>query len=199
VDIYQGWNIATEGNSGWFCKTCGYSLSWEDAEQVGRENYKCKFCNQKIVFKSLGLKVIEEDVKFFDINNVYNTSWYHASQKDNWLENILSYNNPSVVHLGSKNTALSRKKDYDNSNHLLDNSVEGSDWFLYEVKILPSASISKRVWEDVDKDFPRNVDELLESKYLFDIIRYVNFWERPGSISLLANPNFIKVVNKKIL
>lgn len=199
MDIYQGWNIATNSMSGWFCKTCGYSLSWEEAKNVGRSaNQKCVCCNEKISVDMLGVKVLENDTRFFDIKNVYDSIWYHASKKNDWLDSVLDFNDPSVVHLGSLDAALARKEDYEYSNNLV-NSETKDDWFLYEVRILPEAYVSNRVWEDADKSFPRTVDELLASKYAVDIVRYVNFWECPGSISLLANPRCLKLVNKRVL
>lgn len=199
MDIYQGWNIATNNTSGWFCKNCGYSLSWDETKHIGRSLTKCHICGDALMLPNMGLKVLEEDIRLFDIQNVYNTVWYHASKKENWLDNIISLQDPPVVHLGSRETALSRLNDYEYSNSLVKSYDTGDKWFLYSVKINSDSYVSNRVWEDADKDFPRTVDELLMSKYVFDIIRYVNFWERPGSISLLANPLKIQVVNVSVI
>lgn len=192
MDKYQGWNVAVDGTSGWFCKGCGHALSWDETLTVGRTVNNCSICNTVWTPEKMGVKILEKDIRFFDNQNVYETLWFHASKKENWLEEVLNTFDVPVVHLGSYDAAIARVEDYKHSASVVGNEDVSVDWFIHEVRILPSAYIYRRIIEDVDKVFPRTVEELLNEKGA-DIVRYVNAWENQGSVSLIANPNVLKL------
>lgn len=188
------WNVAVDNRSGYACPSCGYQLTNKESILVGRNSSSVCSCGAKWQPKEMIVKVIEDSLSFFDDNHTRETIWFHASRKENWLEEVLSTYDTPVVHLGTRETALARVEDYRYADKVLD--IENSDeWFLYEVR-LKDGMLSPRVWEDEDTAFPYTVDELIDSKMSSDFVRYVNRYETPGAISLLANPECVTVIRK---
>lgn len=137
------------------------------------------------------VKVVESSLPFFDDMKVRETVWFHASRKKDWLDKVLSSYDIPVIHLGTRETALARVADYKYVNNVINGGDE--DWFLYEVK-LGDGLLSPRVWQDEDKLFPYTVNELINSKMTADFVRYVNRYETPGQISLMANPKYVSLL-----
>lgn len=188
------WNVAIDNRSGYACPSCGYQLSNEESVLVGRDDSTVCSCGAKWQPKEMVVKVTEASLPFFDDKHTRETIWFHASRKKNWLDEVLASYDIPVVHLGTREAALARVADYQYANNVLEQD-DNAEWFLYEVR-LQDGLLSPRVWEDVDTAFPYTVSELIDSKMASDFVRYVNRYETPGTISLLANPECITVVRE---
>lgn len=84
-----------------------------------------------------------------------------------------------LVHIGTRYSALDRAKH------------AGAD-YLYRLRVDPLATIHPLISKDKFDDW--NEREGL-STFHYDIYRYTNMWESPGSISLLVKPTAITVVD----
>lgn len=84
-----------------------------------------------------------------------------------------------IVHVGSRYSAEQRAAHmgtYDN---------------LFKLRISPEATIDPEIWEDQEDSW-----EVAMVDYEYDVTRYVNMWESPGSISLLVKPTVIDLVSQ---
>jgi len=62
---------------------------------------------------------------------------------------------------------------------------------LFKLRISPEATIDPEIWEDQEDSW-----EVAMVDYEYDVTRYVNMWESPGSISLLVKPTVIDLVSQ---
>lgn len=190
---FQNWIVAPAGKSGWYCKKCEYNLSHSEAGQVERTIKTCPNCNTKVTAESLGRYLLSETTTLFNPDEVRKISWFHATTREDWMDSLLSMNDAPLVHLGTQVSSVMRARDLRDDPH----RPRGERWIIYETRIKSDARISSKVSPDDDQDFPYYVSETdnPRSKYGQGIIRYINGFEHPGSMSLLARPEDVEVVN----
>jgi predicted Zn-ribbon and HTH transcriptional regulator len=216
------YTIAPEGKSGTFCKECGYHLTEEESSDAtlsfnrGNES-ACPNCDHRVPtyngtadsgMAGYGLSLLPESVKYADENYVRQTKWYHATIRENWHEGVLAneeekwkvsrirkgQDDAMLVHLGTLDAAKRRMADINEQNSFRKGKQE---WFIHEVTLDADCEVSTTITPDEDSKAPeyayqcveRN-DDVYSAK---GATRYVNMYENPGSISLLANPKAFKV------
>jgi hypothetical protein len=125
------------------------------------------------------IAVLPGSAKFFDTDAVRPATWYHATYMENWMGTVLTNDHCylPILHIGTRQSALDRAKHQGYS-------------YLYSIKVDEDATINPTVVDDATDGW----DEYAED-YQYGITRYVNRWESPGSISLLANPLAITVIS----
>lgn len=123
------------------------------------------------------IAVLPGSAKFFDANAVRSASWYHATYMEDWMGAVFSnaVEDFPILHIGTRNAALDRAKHQGYS-------------YLYRIKVDEDTTIHPQVVDDATTSW----DDLAVN-YPHGITRYVNRWESPGSISLLAHPLAITV------
>jgi hypothetical protein len=133
-------------------------------------------------------------------------AWYHAGSPD-------FLNNPMYVHIGSRQAAEDRvdpknwdSRDEESFLHTRRNSG------LYEVRLAHGARVSPEIESDEEMSYrfaptqrhlearervgrTYDEDEISISKD-FDAYPYVNEYEAKGSVSLLANPEKLRMVRR---
>lgn len=143
---------------------CGNLLKAEDADLTVRPDYQ----------KYMNLRSTRQEI-----------FWYHASDLPDWERKITQYADPLMVHIGSEHSALDRAR-YVGAN------------YLYKLQLKKEFTISPTIVDDYNY-WP---DHLSETRYpgenynfsqFSDITRYVNRYEIPGSISLLARADAVAV------
>jgi hypothetical protein len=216
------YTVAPAGKSGTFCKECGYHLSEEESSDatlhfnLGQDS-PCPNCDNKVPgragMEGYGLSLLPESVKYADDNYTRQTKWYHATKRANWHEGILqneqdqwslrsmpSYDEDmdttALVHLGTLDAAKRRMADLNDKNSF---KKEKQEWFIHEITLDADCDVSATITPDENYHVPKYAyeceqreDDVYSSK---GVTRYVNMYENPGSISLLANPKAFKVTN----
>lgn len=183
-----GWEIASEGRSGFACPICRYEYSEaEENYRVTNVGWDCIECGEEFEGEMALVSVRADAVKFFDDDVVRETEWYHATTRENWHESIArGGDNSRLAHLGTKEAALQRIW-YASSR---DKSIQAKKWRIYRVTLKPDVPIHANVMGDDLFGEPSTVAEARQDKdYEADgVTRYVNTFEQVGSVSLVANP-----------
>ena len=149
--------------------------------------------NCKVDVESRSAELIEDSA-------ARTTVWYHATTRENWDKNILVRNpreGDLYVHLGTKSAAIERI--HDSLDH------KGGEFYLYEVTLMEDTNLASHILSD-DNVWPThtNSDERYADSWepvdwkneiqVHDAVRYLNRWETPGSVSMLARASKIQVV-----
>jgi hypothetical protein len=115
-----------------------------------------------------------------DANKAKEAIWYHATNRKNWMADLLDYDISDgfpLVHVGIVDAAI---------NIMDDQYVGSDDWiYLYKVKLSPTAVLDPELYED-ENMWPvrtKNIEDVPANAF-----RYVNRYEATGSISLLVDP-----------
>jgi hypothetical protein len=186
------WHTAPEDRSGLFCIKCKYYLNEVEAYNIHRMLNSCPQCENVFVADEMGVHLRADNVKFFDDDAVKETLWFHASNRSNWMQNLLDHPNGPLLHMGSLESALSRARDKRDSAI----TEQSDDWFVYELKLADNVEIEKNLVYDLEEYAPSTIKQLRQQGYeTYTVLRYMNFYEHPGSISLIANPVKVSVIN----
>lgn len=174
------------GLSALACNFCGEHFS-KDQEFIAMSSYNatCRYCLENCEASEMLLTILPGYQKYLKISAVKDEEWYHATWRDDWmgdLEGFHQYKNKiPMVHIGSKESALDRA------------DAAGYDR-MYSMRLKPGAKISRYVVED-DNLWPVYLDEIdttFEKGYS-NVTRYINRYEVPGSISLLADYSQLEI------
>lgn len=196
--------IAVSKDRPLFCAHCRTSFTKEEHEEMlsnaSVEDYPCGACGKKNTWNDCGVDILKPDAKLLDKEAVKENLWFHVTKRKNWIEDINASGAEDItklpmIHVGSKEAALDRLA------HLSEGKT-GQKWYLYAVKVNPVAPIADKIHGDED-DFPVTYGDAHEEQKkgyaISGVTRYVNRYEAPGTISLLANPSAIKVVETREL
>lgn len=185
---------------------CSHCLQW--ATQSGWEKWLTKphhpficACGKTLAGgggtinpSTTNLGVRENDYHMYlSGDTIHDQKWYHATQRKNWLKNIRveSGKPPFYPHVGSLETV----QEFILQRELGVSYVGiGGSWILYEVSINEDATLQTgpACGDEVDEGgWARRMRR--ERK---DVVRYVNLYESPGSISLVARPSALKINSK---
>lgn len=163
----------------------------------------CKVCGKEVDTDTTELSILPDYHKFLNKKELFNRVWYHATDREDWeqgLKDFLTapYYIPGTghvdrpiteqrrifVHLGSKESAARRSKDL------------GGLPYTYKVMMFPDKDVSSKVFADHNW-WPHWLGERSGAFSQFtEINRYVNRYEVPGSVSLLAAQGSFRVVER---
>lgn len=145
----------------------------------------CKDClnvdvaGVRITEEALALMMSEEAVK--------GRVWFHATRVEDWDYRLKT--SGKTVHMGTKESAFALMRGRDKYN-----LHSREPFFLYELVIDDNSLISPNTCPDLASDWQVLVSDL-EDLTGSDFVRYVNSYEDAGSVSLIGNPNKMRVIN----
>jgi hypothetical protein len=164
-------------------------------------------CNCEEKYSNLSqfeIWVRPDAASFFSEKKVRSGTWFHATDNPDWFKSVQNggdsnnedYGSGDVmVHLGMKDSAIARANQ--RKDEYLTYGIALDRWFLYEVKLADEAQIHAEIQED-DNEFPTRSNQKAPEYFdwlPYGVTRYLNAYELPGSISLLANANSIKLLS----
>lgn len=154
------------------CGTPGYGMSWS-CRNDGGYNIACWST-------SIAGFIVDADHAHFvrKTENVRAQTWFHLAGSPNWDAEVRAANAP--VHLGDLNTVRNLAA--------IDLEYGDGEFWLHELTIDPFASIASHVGPDMDDRWTGHIDGLEH-----DVVPYINAYETPGCISLLANPHRLHI------
>lgn len=144
-------------------------------------NVKCRECNNLLDIYSVKVDLLPSCERFLTDETVLKTQWHHSTYRKDWHNDVLNSPEYPIVHLGTYQAAEARARD------IQDRPV----WemkYRFVVRLKKDATIDPEVLEDVDE-----WDDSA-ALYNYDVTRYVNRFESPGSVSLLAKPDAFTVI-----
>lgn len=172
------WRVAQDHEESQRCNKCDGTFPLGVMDQIFLYTYDCPSCGSRVYAHDniKHLMVRAEAVPYFDEDYARNAIWYHATSYENWFET--AHANRKMVHLGTHESAIDRFEH---------KKFEGGNWFLYALKMRPGADLSPVVVPDDDSVAPEVYNHIGSDKnYMHRVTRYVNAYEAPGSISLVA-------------
>lgn len=171
----------------YFCFTCYRRLPHSEAYSQVNWEVLCE-CGAKVQDGLAGITLKAGVEKFFHSPAVLEEEWYHYTAHPTW-ETFLAPANAAarVVHLGTREAALDRQ-------HHTQNRAGA----LYRLRIRSDAQVAEEI---LDEDPFNQMDAPLVSSggvqkgvLVSGVTRYLNSYEDPGSMSLIANPRLLEVV-----
>lgn len=182
--------IAPEGSCGWRCEAGHFQPfpSWDLSFNKRRcpaktDDQECSSPLSKVV------GIIPEAIELLSRPEKVRTSqWWHASTNPQFM----APPDGDPVHLGTKAAALSRAAGM---NRVFNGTVAEQYTYLYELRLKPSAAICPSTYIEEPEDPCHSVmRQATDSSY---VLRYVNFHEVPGGISLYAFKSSFDLVYQK--
>jgi len=209
----DGFVIGTETDYSTRCIDCGMGYSDEIMDKMCQifnlgKTVNCRKCGKTYSnIAEFEIWVRHDAAKFFNVDTVRKTRWFHATDNPNWFEEIRNGGNVKsdyygqgdvMVHLGIKDSALARAEQR-HDEFISCYGVEIPQWYLYEVELKTDIEIFPEMQDDED-GFPSNSaapEDMYTDGFEWSpqgVTRYVNAFEQPGSISLLANAHTFNLV-----
>ena len=199
------WEVAPEGYTGAKCAKCGEWIM-DTADFHTTLPYHCDFCGA-IYFTGNDVGIRSDAVRFFDVQEVKNADWFHVSIRSDWFTSINSYSadEKPFVHAGSEQATGSRIISVTEASRL----PEDTPFFLHRLRIKDQAPVAPIIQVDDDEGAPKNHLEAVDSYEAMkefgeerlahytsrSIVRYVNGFEDPGSMSLMMTGDMFEVVD----
>jgi hypothetical protein len=177
-----------ESLSQYYCLKCSHRLPKDDVQSQPTWKMPCPTCGVNCDDGLVGVTLQPKTEPVFHKAPVLEADWYHYTTNENWSD-FVKEGNPDarVVHLGSKEAALDRK--------LATGDKAGR---LYKLRLKQDAVIADHVLDDDpfnDEDAPliSRTDDT-RKVLVSGVTRYLNYYEDPGSMSLIANPQAFEIV-----
>lgn len=147
------------------------------------------------------LDVLVEDASkiFLHRKAVIETEWFHYTMVEDWLNEVRKAG--VWVHIGTMRSvrALRRHRmDYKHS--------AGEGRYVHTLRLAkpvvdPAVAVDRNVWPVATTDRRIRVvegpNDFRDLAPKVNVVRYLNRWEAPGSISLLVDPQALEVVNTR--
>lgn len=170
-----------------YCKFCDAQLSKQsERELILSYHTECPGCFETLDLWECRSSVLPRYQKYENIDNCVTETWWHASALPDWLRNW-DFKESSIVHIGSKESALERKAQ-----------LNLKTYYLYEVTIdfktkwHPEVLQEDTSFYDLISD-PEALKKRRPKGWDKTVYRYVNKFEVSGSISLMTHPQNIHI------
>ena len=193
--------VAPEGLTGVWCFNCKKYFSNDFTQKLldadSKVENRCPNCNDRVALEDSGVDIRSNEAKFLDVKAVRDASWFHVTTTEDWLDKMedkgIDYEEDMpLLHIGSREAAMDRLRDL---MRWRDTSRDGATWYLYELKVKPEAKIQQGIFADENDDCPSTAGDAEGTTYDGNgVNRYVNTYEAPGTVSLVANPKALNQV-----
>lgn len=205
--------VAPPGAPAFTCPKCSTQGPEEEF------SWKCSGCSRKVTRSDFTasnevsglLHLLASEVAFLEDTTkaVAERVWWHATRRPQWLETVTLPPSPedaiflqedwfpevkdftSLVHVGSQEAAFARALDLESTNH------EGGPFYFHQVRVREGAPVAPRLLVDENEEAPIFAGD--EREGYAAVTPYVNRFEASGSVSLLADPRFLEVVETWVI
>lgn len=170
---------------GVLCPSCEGRASIDQVnELIGNDWVWCE-CGERydLVDAKIRVEPGTESHRFIDPKEVTKAVWYHATAQEDWLEK----GDPFQVHVGLEAAAFDRALSI-----LAPHSASAKPFYLYEVSLDADATVDSEISAEGENYEISGAGD-------GDVIRYVNRYEAPGTVSLLLNSSKLKVTGKRLV
>jgi hypothetical protein len=187
------------GLSPFRCGACGnhieksaerFSSYWQDVPMLA-----CNVCGGS---QTGCITVTPSSAHLLQVEAVKESIWYHATYVDDWFEKVSTGHGMKretgdflYIHVGSENAS----RDLANSKYFT-HPRDGEKIRLYQLKVKSDAILAVPIYNDIETwwDYS-SVTAETKAAIGGDVVRYLNRWESPGSISLLVDARMLELVS----
>ena len=180
--------LAPDGLSGKWCGACGaYLTSLALSEVSEHDMLDCPNCESELLVNELPVDFCEDQVRFLNDSEVLSSHWFHISERANWDAGTKA--DGVVTHLGSKHAAMERMAQL-----IAQKGTNGKQFYLHEIVLDQAVQVKPGIWND-QVGWPEEVGKIREDVdggvgvRKGEVLRYMNFYEGPGTVSIMADPN----------
>lgn len=185
--------VAPEGMSGKWCEVCGaYLTSVALSEVASDDTLDCPNCEETLRVNEMPVDFCADQLRFTDDDVVRSSHWFHVSANPNW--DAATKAGKVVTHLGSKLAAMERMAQ------LLAQGMSGNKrFYLHEVVLDSTVEVKPGIWND-QVDWPKEVgithfeEDGEVGVHRSEVLRYMNSYEAPGTVSLMADPGSYRLI-----
>jgi len=172
---------------GVFCANCNRPIDYRQASNLINDEWAYCECGVRYDFNGIRVELPEDSPskKFLESKDeVLKATWYHATDKADWLQEIDTDRGHFEVHMGTEAAAFDRAL-----TEYASHQSWGKDFILYEVELDPSATVADEVAKDENHSVLRGKKD--------DVIRYINLWEDMASVSLAVNHEKVRIKSSR--
>jgi len=169
------------------CADCGRATDHRQASQLINGEWAYCECGVRYDFDGLKVEILDDNPSSSFLHSkeaVLKATWYHATDKEDWLQEIDKDRGHFEVHMGTEAAAFDRAITSYSSHESW-----GGGFTLYEVELDPSSSIADEVAKDENSHVLKNSDK--------DVVRYINLWEDMASVSLAVKPEKVRIKSSR--
>lgn len=183
--------MGPEDAAPYVCPSCHVTVTQAQKKRlISGELVTCS-CGEKFETESADLKVLPTSAPLMSEEFAKDAIWYHATVVPNWHEAVSEAG--VYVHAGSRAAALERAADkfFPYGQKITDRTI-----YLWKLSINSDAVVASDILSD-ENQWPTWVTGCTQKHLGGDVQRYLNRWESPGSISVLADPRAFNVISVK--
>lgn len=172
---------------GIYCPGCGRATNHREAVLLINSDWANCECGVRYDLgdAKVELPADSESYRFLQSKEeVLKATWYHATSREDWLQEVDPELGHFEVHMGTEAAAFDRGL----SEYAL-HQRQGEDFILYEVELDPTAEVADEIIRD------ENGAVLRESSS--DVVRYINLWEDMASVSLAVKPEKVRIKSSR--
>lgn len=171
------------------CKTCGAHLDFDLTREYIKNtgftiDQRCE-CGSRIDMHTFDIPIQETSRKYLFDTDVFAQTWYHFTSSENrptfkdWGENLPDSEKNFYAHVGTLRSAQDRQL-----------SLWECRGRMYKVRVKPGSRVDARV--RVDDSYLHGVRCTSKDA---EVVRYLNKFEDPGSISLAVVNTAIEIID----
>lgn len=194
------------------CGECGHTwtvdLEWVDRWSQGDE--ACSGCGTTCEAETAARFTIREDDPALDVSVAKRLTWYHTSTRPDWptaIDFAATLEEDTQRRMGSVSRWAERQANkalhvgtYESAIHnmlrrLRDQPDQGNQFYVYRVHLNPEV-VMHAEWITDPSNWLGDVwlDEICPPEA--EAVRYVNFHEDPGGLSLAIKPSAIRATQR---
>lgn len=167
------------------CSVCGERAPMDQVRALIANEYARCGCGERYLLDEARIKVVPgtESHRFTDPKEVTKAVWYHATKQEDWLEGADDFD----VHVGVEAAAFDRALSI-----LAPHSASAKPFYIYEVTVDEDATVDSEISAETENYGINGSGD-------GEVIRYVNRYEAPGTISLFLKSSKLKVKSKRLV
>lgn len=170
------------------CKYCGKVLTVEEMVQLVSCAVECS-CREILYSEDCIVKLRKDCERFQKTEEILKADWWHATESDDWFNEVSKADEGegTFVHLGTWHGAIDRGISITAENGRVQRGV-----WVHRIALEENSNVDPEIVSDEE------IHRIMEKTYSGSdpnyVQPYLNIWEAPGSVSLLAHPRKFKVI-----
>lgn len=187
------------GLSPFRCDNCGKHIPKENERLssywLTEPTLACNTCDGP---QKGSITVLPTSAHLLDLEAVRGALWFHATYVEDWFQKVSTGHGMKCeagdfmyLHVGSEEAS----RDLADSKYFT-HPREGERIMLHQLKLKAEAVLADPIFCDIETwwDYS-SVTEETWKVFGGDVVRYLNRWEAPGSISLLVDARQVELVS----
>lgn len=187
------WVTAPEtADTGTQCLECHKYLTLSSIHNTwDGDSLVCDHCKKKTPVGAGGPSLTKQALENLNPAVTKTSVWFHTTKNPNWYESISKESEVPVIHAGTMLAAWMRAKTLQGKSD--------DQFYIYEIRLNRDSEVSPLLYDEEDEyDYttpmhPKTVEDTADGFETDKVMRYVNWWEDTGSVSIMASASLFTV------